>query len=123
MHRFEEADRVVRGNRANLLSPDEYTSIAWTTRHIYRASSDCLVAAGDFDTAGTAVESTSLLTAISLEPLEPRNGGDNPTGWKIRDALANTGDGGEVLEDSVMLEASLDDFGELLDTSCAEVGR
>ena len=113
LRRLEEADAVLRGQRENFLPIDEHSSVQWRTRRVYVASDHCLVAAGDFDTSGTAVESISLLTAISLTPAE-----DNGTGWRITDALANTDPDGEVLDDSVMIDAQVSDFGDLLVTTC-----
>ena len=55
LSRFDEADGLLRGDRADLLPVDEFTSIDWRTRkHASVANADCLVVAGDFDTRGTA---------------------------------------------------------------------
>ncbi len=77
-----------------------------------------MIAAGDFDTSGTARESTSILTVLSLKPVESAGQPPNPTGWRIVDGFANTGKDGEVFEDNVMLDASLDDFASLLTMAC-----
>lgn len=120
LNRFEEATDTWRGDRENLLPATDFTSVKWTTRRLVEANEACMVAIGDFDTTGTAQDGSSLLSAISLEPTSPQPA--NPTGWLVIDALANIGHEGEVLDDAVMLEASLEDFGEMLEHTCAEEG-
>jgi hypothetical protein len=114
---LDELDGVVRGDREQLLPPEEFEHVTWTTRKIFTANNQCMVVAGDFDTSGTAVEGKSLLSALSLQGPEDE-ATSNATGWKILDSLANTGRDGEVFDDAVMLEATLSDLQAFLELSC-----
>lgn len=117
--RLEEADAMTRGDREGLLSLDEFTSITWTTRKLLVTDTSCIVAIGDFDTSGTASNGPSVLTAVSLAPVTASETAPaNESGWQILDAQSNTGSGGKILDDQVMLDATLEDFGEILTTSC-----
>lgn len=117
---MESARDALRGDRENLLPADEFGSVQWTTRAVFAASEECLVVAGDFDTSATATSGRSLLSALSLRPATGAD--ENETDWVIMDSLANTGEDGEVLDDAVMLEASLDDFDGFLELTCEHAG-
>lgn len=115
-----ELDQILRGDREGLKPPDDFGSVQWRSRAIFTASDRCLIVAGDFDTSQTAATGRSLLSALSLVPVTDDRTDGNPTGWKILDSLANTGEGGEVFDDEVMLKASLGDLGEFMEMSCGE---
>lgn len=108
------------GRRDELLPPDQFTGLTYTTQLVQVTEPDCIVAVGRIDRSGTRRDGgpSEALSAVSLTPSDAAT----PTPWQIRDMLVNTDSNGELNADSVMLDATLDDYGTSLDHTCAEGG-
>lgn len=120
--RFEEADGILRGEREGLLPAEEFKSVSWTTQRVLSHDQECLVVIGEFDTTRTAVSGRSILMALSLH-LHDITGAPAVTPWRILDGQSNTGEGGKVLPDQVMLEASPEDLAPVLDVACEQASQ
>lgn len=105
------------GRRDELLPPHQYSGLTYETSVVQFTEDGCIVAVGRLDRSGTRVDGgpSDALSAVSLTPAV----GLGPTPWEIRDVLVNTNSDGDLNPDSVMLNASLTDYGGSLDHTCA----
>jgi hypothetical protein len=117
--RLEEADARLRGDRDGLKDPSEFGHIQFRTRRIFAGDNTCIVVAGDIDTSETATSEESVLATLALSPSEEDVSTGPSVGWRIEDLVPNTTDG-QAMDDSVMLDATKEDFEGVLRDSCGE---